>query len=284
MRGRRVISVVLLFSAILMVSGVFASGIVDVPLSNILSSTVGPLSPGTAVSVYPRWVIKDYTLLPVNSKFVVHVNISDVTDLFAWQLNVTWNKAILNASRIITGNNATYILWNTGSVNKTASFKLGWVINATNNAKGNAAAAETILDSSVGAPGVNSPGWLRMVSIEFKVVGYGKTGLTISTTGTLATTMLNSARVSIGFTKTDGYFDNRIPGDIYGPENPPLSGKHPPDRSVDGWDLTFLSVKFGTSDPDADFTGPLAGGTYPPDGSVDGWELTKMSINFGRSV
>jgi len=282
MRGRkRIISVVLLLPVMLIVSGVLASGFVEGPLSNILSSTVVPLSPGTEVSVYPRWVIKDYTLLPVNSKFVVHVNISDVTDLFAWQLNITWNKAILNASRIVTGGNFTYILYQTTSVNKTASFKLNnWVINKTDYAKGQTSAADTILDNRPSATGVTNSSRNRMVSIEFKVVGYGKTALTISKTGTLATTLLNSARVSIVFTKTDGYFDNRIPGDISGSAGVP-------DRTVDGWDLSLLRTTFMTSNPNADFTGPESSpgsGIFPPDGTVDGWELGKMRVNFFRSV
>ena len=280
MRGRRVISVVLLFSAILMVSAVFASGIVDVPLNDIISPTGGVQPLQTAsVSVNPRWVVKDYLQQPVGSKFWVHINISSVTDLFTWQLNITWNKAILNASQFVTGSNRTYILYQTGSVNKTASFKLGFVINATDNAKGYAGAAETILDSSVGAPGVTNSSWNRMVSIEFKVVGYGKTDITISTTGTLATTLLNSGGASIGFTKTDGYFDNRIPGDITGPAGVP-------DRKVDGWDLTKMGKAYGSTpgkpnwDPDADITGSAG----HPDGAVDGWDLTAAGKNYGRSV
>jgi len=290
MRGRRIITVVVLFSIMLIGSGVFASGLVNVanvPLLNTISPTqVQPLNTAS-VAAYPRWVIKDYPQQPINSKFWVHINISSVTNLFTWQINITWNKAILNVARFEAGNNATYILYNTLSSNHTASYQLTWVINATDNTKGNAGAADSILDSSVGAPGVSTTPWLRMVSIQFLVVGYGKTGLTISTTGTLATILLDNTGATLAFAKTDGNFDNRIPGDIVGPENPPGSGKYPPDRTVNDRDLIYLGAVFGTSDPVGDFVGPEnppGSGIYPPDGVVNDRDLIRLGANFGRTV
>jgi hypothetical protein len=82
----------------------------------------------------------------------------------------------------------------------------------------------------------------------------------------------------------DAYFDNRIPGDITGPENPPGSGQFPYDGKVDGYDLIYLGKKFGTTDPVADFTGPenpVGSGAYPPDGIVDGRDLIALGKNFG---
>lgn len=237
MRGRkRIISVVFLFSVVLIVSMVLASGLVDVPLMNLLAPEAGPLSTAP-ISVYPSAVIKDHLLLPEGATFFVHVNISDVSDLFTWQLNVTWNKALLNASRIVTGNNATYILYQTGSANKTASFKLGWVINATDNAKGDAGIADTILDNRAPPTGVTNSSWNRMVSIEFKVVGYGACNLTISSTGNLQTKLLDSANPPniIAYASTNGYFRNALNGDAN------------IDKAVNVFDIGAVKSRWGTT-------------------------------------
>ncbi len=76
------------------------------------------------------------------------------------------------------------------------------------------------MDESVlgGVPGINGNG--RLFSIEFLVTGYGSTDLTISLTGDLTIALLNSTHhihgETLSFTKTDGYFRNKFPGDIDG--------------------------------------------------------------------
>jgi len=83
----------------------------------------------------------------------------------------------------------------------------------------------------------------------------------------------------------DAYFDNRIPGDIAGPENPLGSGLYPYDGNVNNYDLIYLKTKFGTNDPKADFTGPEnppGSGTYPPDGIANVRDLRLIGKNYGR--
>jgi len=286
MRGRKVISLVALLMVVLAASAVFASGIVDVSKFSLLGSpgTVEPLSPGTSVFINPRWYIKDYPLQPIGSKFTVHVNISDVADLYTWHVNVTFDKSILNVNKPTAGEFLKRSDNDTASEELTEYYGVPVMVNSTDNTKGYSGFAESILGE---ISGITEAGTGRLASIEFNVVGYGRTNLVITLLGDFGTKLLDSNETSITFTKTDGYFDNRIPGDITGPENPPGSGLYPPDRKVDGADLTLLSKKFGTSDPVADWTGPEnppGSGTYPPDGSVDGAELTSMSKNFGRSV
>jgi len=270
MRGRkRIISVVFLFSAVLICSMVLASGLVDVPLKNILSPTgdVGTLSTAS-VSVDPAYYFKDYTLQPVDSKFWVHVNVASASDLFTWQLNMTWNKALLNVSRILTADNATYILSTTTSANKTASFKLGFVINATDNANGYTGAAETILDNRAAPTGVSGSG--RLVSIEFKVVGYGSCDLVISTTGNLQTTLLDSTGATITISpKTNGYFSNKAIGDINS------------DRNVDGIDFGIFAKVFGSSAGDGRYN---IEADLNKDTNIDGIDFGVFAKNFGRSV
>jgi len=215
MRRRFVFVLGALLSVLLVVSVVFGTGIVDVSKFSLLSApmTLQPTQGGTSVFVEPAAVIKDYINDPgyqIGSKFTVHVNVSDVTDLFAWQINVTWNKNVLNVSNLMPGE----FLLRTTSENRTAAFQLGFVINVTDNAEGNSTISESILDNRLGLTGVSGNG--RLVSIEFLVVGYGCSNITIGLTGNLATSLLNSAGGAVTFTKTDGYFKNKLAGDSNG--------------------------------------------------------------------
>jgi hypothetical protein len=282
MRGRpRIFSVVAILVGILGVSAVFATGVVNPSvLTRNAMSWMQPDSPGpNEVFVIPAAIIKDYVLEPgyqIGDKFTVYINVTSVTDLFTWQLNFTWDPAILNFTKKITYGD---FLNRTTSPHGTSRITR---IVGGDNVTGDGWVAETILGDYAGVTGSG-----RLVSIEFLIVGYGKTDLIISSTGILKTTLLNSAGVAITFTAIKGYFDNRISGDITGPENPLGSGKYPPDRLVDGRDLIYLGANFGTSDPVADFTGPenpVGSGTYPPDGLVDGRDLIRLGANFGRSV
>lgn len=223
MRGRRVISVVLLFSAILMVSGVFASGLVTIPVSlnNILSPTEGAgiASVKANVTITPDTIVNDYEYYPeyrVGENFTVDVNVELLPgqDLFTWQVNLTWDPAFLSFSLV---KEYGPFLRGTSSLNGTS----GWInrnpanyvtIAKVNNTAGYASVAETILDKSPGAAGVTGSG--RVVSINFTILAYGWTEIKIGTSGTLPTKLLDSAGASLEFDGKTCWFDNRITGDV----------------------------------------------------------------------
>jgi hypothetical protein len=168
-----------------------------VPTSSISSNS-------TTVFVVPPYIINE--ALQSGSTFTVHVNISDVTDLFTWNINMSWDPSILNVNNLTAGE------FLAGSVNQTSSEALGGVvINSTDNAEGYTSMAESILGDVSGETGSG-----RLVSIEFLVVGYGSTDLNISVSGTLPTVLLNSIGDSLAFNATGGYFRNKFPGDIDG--------------------------------------------------------------------
>lgn len=208
MRGRvRVFSIIAILTVILAVSAVFASGAIAPPKLNTLD-LVQPNSPGTTVFVDPNLIIKDYINNPgyqVGNKFYVNINVTEMTDLFTWQLNLTWNKAILNfTKRVVYGD----FLYRTTSPDKTSRTV---PIVGGSNASGYGWVAETILGNYAGISGAG-----RLVSLEFLVVGYGCSTFTISTSGSLPTQMLNSAGTAISFTTTNGYFKNKLNGDSNG--------------------------------------------------------------------
>jgi len=203
----------------------------------------------------------DYDSLPVGSYFTVHVNVSDVTDLFTWQLNMSWDSSILNVSSSTAGE----FLLRTASENKTASFQIGSVINATDNLSGYSGMAESILGDVSGITGSG-----RLVSVEFLVVGYGCCNLTINLDGTLSTALLNSTGDSMAFTAIGGYFRNKITGDVNG------------DTIVDIDDI--LKIKYHRSGPPPGPGGYERNVDINDDTYIDIDDILLVKANRGRSA
>jgi len=208
----------LFFVSLLGILLIISTPVVSSVFVNLISPTeTVPLSSSPAEVLMGPWpagkigpAIIDHTLQPYNTT-IFHVNVTGVSDLFTWQVNMTWDPSILNVSSIIPGEFLAL------SENQTSSEVLGFVIDFTNNAEGYTGMAESILGEVSGITGSG-----RLVSVEFLVVGYGSTDLTISLTGTLPTTLLNSTVLpdgqpgTISFVKTDGYFRNKYAGDTDG--------------------------------------------------------------------
>ena len=208
-----------LFVSLLGILLIISTPLVNSVFVNLINPTeTVPLSSSPAEVLMGPWpasymgpAVIDDTLQPYNTT-TFHVNVTGVTDLYTWQLNITWDPSILNVSSIIPGEFLAL------SDNQTSSEALGGVvINFTNNAEGYTGMAESILGDVLGITGSG-----RLVSIEFLVVGYNSTDLTISLTGTLPTTLMNSTVLPdgqpgiISFVKTDGYFRNKYAGDTDG--------------------------------------------------------------------
>ena len=250
--------------ALFVVSMVFASGVVDPSIFKIdTMSWMQPNSPGpNEISVIPAAIIKDYYNdlgYAIGDKFLVHINVTDVTDLFTWQLNLTWNPAVLNFTKKVTYGD---FLFRTDSPDKTSRIV---PIAGGDNVTGYGWVAETVLGDYDGVTGSG-----RLVSLEFQVVGYGATDLAISTVGDLPTTLLNSAGTPIAFTSFDGYFRNALSGDAT------LDG------IVDVFDV--LKVKYHRSGPPPGPGGYLREADVNEDGSIDVFDILSVKANLGRSV
>ena len=270
MGKKKILAVVALLSVLLVVPLAFSSGFISMNGYLFFSDTGTPSSSATStpdfpptVSVDPVTVI-DETLQSPGSTFSVHVDVSgpENMDLFAWQINMSWNASILNVNKIIQGE----FLNQTTSENKTSSYKLGFVINATDNDDGYTGMGESILGGDF--PGINGSG--RLVSIEFLVVGYGCTNLTISLTGDLRTMLLNSTGGEISLPPENvlnGYFRNKFTGDADG------------DGTVNVFDI--LKVKYHW------YPGPPTGlGGYDrnvdidDDGSINVFDILLVKANW----
>lgn len=207
MRGRtKLVSLATVIMILLSASMVFASGVVDVSKISLLGAE--PMSPGTTVFVDPSVIIKDYYNDPgyqIGNTFLVHVNISEVTNLFSYQVNVTWSPAMLNFTGVWAYGD---FLARTGSSYGTSRIEKIYIAS---NVTGYASIAETILGD---VPGITGNG--RLFTIQFKVVGYGSTMINIGVAGTLPTTLLDSTEPpsSIAFTTASCYFRNALRGDV----------------------------------------------------------------------
>jgi len=213
------------------------------------------------LKIYEVWV-----QLPID-RVVIGVSVADAYDLYSYRFFLNWTGTMFDGMNVIEG---PFLK----SVGPTF-----FTYRNYNDATGN----YTKVTCTLQLPAHRGPDGNGVLAyIALLVQGYGSTKLQLYDTG-----MADSFGFETTHTTTNGYFDNRLTGDITGPENPPGSGLYPPDKKIDGYDLFYLGKKFGTNDPLADFTGPenpVGSGTYPPDGIVDGRDLTALGKNFGRSI
>jgi hypothetical protein len=214
MRGRtKLVTLGAILAVTLAVSMVFASGVMDVSKMSLFSGPImEPDSPGDPHIFFdPAKRSGDYVNTPgfaIGQTVYFSVNISDVTDLYAYQINVTWTPGILN----FTGIESYGDLMLKGSPPAGTS-RIENIAFASNES-GYAVIAETIL-GDVG--GVTDLVGGRAFSMSFEIVGYGWTELNIGLSGYLKTTLLDSGGAEISvFTDTVGWFDNRIRGDSNG--------------------------------------------------------------------
>lgn len=263
MRGRtKLVSVVTVLVVLLAVSIVFASGFVDVSTVSLFSGPiVEPDSPANDVFVHPYRIIKDYELdvgYQINDQFVVHINVSAVTDLYSYQVNVTWNTAMLNFTGVTYGD----FLDRTVSPDGTSRIE---DIYVASNETGFAAIAETILGDY---SGVSTPPNGTLVTLHFEIVGYGASNFTISSGGVLPTTLLDSFGATIAISTADGYFRNALFGDAT------LDG------IVDVFDV--LKVKYHRSGPPPGPGGYLRQADINDDTSIDVFDVLIVKANLGR--
>jgi len=212
MRGKtKVISLAAMLSIFLVASMVFANGVVDVSKMSLFSSTpVEPDSPGTTVFVDPDAIIKDYYDAggyEIGDTLTVHVNVTTdvVLGIFSYQVNLTWNTAVLNFTGISSYGD---FLAKTGSPYGTSRIEK---IDSASNVTGYATVAETILGEYAG---ITDSG--RLFTVTFEIIGYGCSNIVIGTGGSLPTTLLDSTGAEMTYSTINGYFKNKLLGDSNG--------------------------------------------------------------------
>jgi len=261
MRGRtKVISLAAILTVIFVSSVIFSSGAFNVSNSSLFSTPVYPDATPN-VFITPSTIIKDYVNNPgyqVGNKFQVSVNITDVTDMFSYQVNVTWTKTMFNFTRLVSYGD---FLARTGSSYGTSRIEPTLIAS---NATGYASIAETILGDVGGITGNG-----RLFTIEFVILKYGCGTINIGTGGSLPTLLLNSAGAPLGYITANGYFKNKLFGDSNG------------DKTVNVLDMGTLSGRW---------TGVPGAQPYSrdvdnnDDGVINVLDMGVTSGNWGRTV
>jgi general secretion pathway protein D len=118
----------------------------------------------TVLSVEPK-IVQETT----GQNFTVNVSISNVADLYAWQLELSWNPSLLNVTNVAEGP----MLKSSG--NST------FFSPVVNNAAGNISALCTrVLSFGSNVTGVN--GYGTLMTVQFEVIGSGACELNLYNT------------------------------------------------------------------------------------------------------
>jgi len=260
MERKKLLAIVFSLSVLLSIPLVLSSGLVDVSPFSFWEES------GSTASVFvdPAQNVTDYEdpehNVTIGSTVTFHINISVVTDLYTWHVKMSWNKDVLNGSQIVYGD----FLAQTASPNGTSADLAN--ITGIFNDDGYGWVAESVLGSDPDI-GVDDNGTL--LEIEFLIVGYGCSDINISISETLPTILLDSTGSNITFTTVDGYFSNKIPGDIDG------------DGKVDRDDFLSFGLAYGSEPGDSNWNSEC---DLDRSGKVDRDDFLTLGLNYGRYI
>jgi len=261
--SKRTLCLAALLSLALAVPVAYNSRLFDITELSFLSPTppLNQTDSTATVFVDPNKIVKDYLLDPgyqIGDKFQVHINISAVADLYTWNVNITWNPAMLNFTGIVA--------YGDFLARTTSPYGTSRAVNIANvnNETGTALIAESILGEYAGISGNG-----RLVTLEFLIVSYGWSDLNIHVAANLPTQLLNSTGNSMSFTTGDAYFRNAMKGDVNG------------DKVVNVVDAAGVSAHWYPGPP----IGPLGYGREADinlDGVVGILDSALVSANWNR--
>ncbi|MGA3193018.1 MAG: cohesin domain-containing protein [Candidatus Bathyarchaeia archaeon] len=150
----------------------------------VLAFVILSSHPSTALFVEPQTVQGT-----TGQNFMINVSISNVADLYGWQIALSWNSSLLNVTNVIEGP----MLKSSG--NST------FFSPVVNEAAGNLSALCTrLLSFGSNVTGVSGNGTL--MTVEFEVIGSGTCNLNL-----YDTQLLNSNSTAISHTVQGGHFN-----------------------------------------------------------------------------
>jgi len=157
---------------------IIISSIAILALAIALAYVVTRMPPTTAVYVDPQLTVK-----PAGQNFTVDIRTSGVSDLYGWELKLSWNNTLLDTLNVTEG---TFLQ---GGGHTLFSPKV-------NSTDGHILADCTLLGNIKGVSGAGT-----LATIQFTVKDNGECSLHL-----YDVTLLNSAEQSIVPTLTDGRF------------------------------------------------------------------------------
>jgi ABC-type transport system substrate-binding protein len=215
-------------------------------ISNLRVRIEGKNTTNTGTGTFKNY--ETWISLPTD-RLVIGVAVQDAQNVFAYQFNLNWTGPILNVTRVSEGSflrrgNTMFIAktFNGPSGNRTV---IGGVL----------------LGRSIVPRGLDGDGTLAYV--EFLVESYGSTKLT------LYKTMLFNFGYPFAHTTTNGWFDNRLPGDADS------------DHDVDYNDFVILAGAYGSILGQPAYKEQA---DFDHDDDIDYSDFVKLAGNYGKTL
>lgn len=212
--------------------------------SKLTEGSPNPAGPSaTTIYVEPAETVND--TLQSGAYFSVGVDVTRVIDLMGYDFRLTFNSSILNVVSVTAG----------GFVASPAVWR-----SVRNNEAGFVWFAASGGGSRYGASGSG-----RLAVIQFEVTGYGKTSIALKGFTKLA----DSRGLKVSHISLDGYFENRILGDVNY------------DKKVNLRDLTLLGKAYA-SDPESPNWNKEA--DFDRNNIINALDLSLLCKNYGKSI
>ena len=231
------------------VSPVYSGASTSYPFENVREESSkfieGQESSATEPTIYidPEQTVNE--TLKTGTSFFIDINIANVTDLMGYDFRLTFNSSILNAVSVTVGDFFTDPhVWHT-KINNNAGF----------------------VRFAVTPPLGTTLGWNgsgRLATIEFQVMGYGESLLEQKG----FTKLGDPQGIEVVHITLDGYFSNKIPGDVNG------------DGIVDNFDLSRMGNAYGYKPNDPNWDSPC---DINSDDIVDVFDLLIVGKNYGKT-
>jgi len=269
MRGKtKVVSLVAMFSVIVVTSLVFASGAINVSKMSLFGTPMEPNQDGTEILIAPATIIGDFEApgYGIGDTVSVAVNVVGVPGtLYTYQVNVTWTPGMLNYTGVTYG----FVLYNRVSPSGSSARSrvdpdYNQTFVAASNETGFASVAETVLE----APTVGSADG-TLFTLHFVIQNYGYTKIDIGMGGILPTELLDDAGLDIPFTTASGYFRNALTGDAN------------IDKTVNVFDILAIKLCWGLYPGHQDYVREY---DVNDDGIINVFDILTIKANWGRTV
>ncbi len=164
--------------------------------------------------------------------FSVNVTVTNVTDLYGWQIMIHFNSTILNASSLARGpflETAGLTLWQVWEITHP-----GEPYGTIDNTMGYITVGD-VLNPPFPPSGATGNGTLVTITFLVKARGITQLSFVEDPTFTYLSTVMDNISVKIPHDKVNGVFDNRVPYEtrLWVRESPP--GSWVPGVPVGGW-------------------------------------------------
>lgn len=210
------------------------------------------------ISVSPSYTIARYGM-PVT----LNISISDATDLYAWQVGLTYNSSVLQVLSV-----------GEGELLKGKGVPTLWAEGKANNTAGTLAFSGNSL-TGLGS-GVNGSG--QLMTVAFNVTAHGETNIQL-----VDGILLNSTLGQIDAVFQDGTVKVAMVGDVAGVGVFPNTS---PDGKVDIKDIAAIAKCYGAIYPSPQYVAKydITGTTFEvPDGKIDIKDLATAAKNYGKT-